>query len=227
MGTWNTKINGNDAFMDIYQNFFERYNQGGNLAIISKQIQDDFTEMFNDYENRNNSLLGLALAQWETKSLAPEILKQVKEIIQGDNDISLWRELGADQKVLSKRKAVLDKFLNQISTERDKPKRRIRPKFEFEMIELISVTAPDNKKKFRICEEYVNKKYVHTSGTMEWGKYEAEGVFHFTEQGKYVSVKWADSQTLEVTHEKGIAFTWPKNTSYYMGDEVSVIYIGI
>ena len=62
---------------------------------------------------------------------------------------------------------------------------------------------------------------------MEWGKYEYDGVFHFREQGKKVSVKWSDSQTLEVTYEKGITFTWPKDKSYFMGDEVTVIYIEI
>lgn len=42
MGTWNTKINGNDTFQDIYQNFFDRYNEGGNPVDISKQIQEEF-----------------------------------------------------------------------------------------------------------------------------------------------------------------------------------------
>lgn len=40
MGTWNNKIDGNDTFQDIYQNFFDLYNQGQNPAGISKQIQD-------------------------------------------------------------------------------------------------------------------------------------------------------------------------------------------
>ena len=38
--------------------------------------------MFEDYDDRNNSLFGLAFAQWETKSLDPTIYKQVKEIIE-------------------------------------------------------------------------------------------------------------------------------------------------
>lgn len=41
MGTWNTKIDGNDSFQDIYQNFFEAYNQGKVPADISKQILND------------------------------------------------------------------------------------------------------------------------------------------------------------------------------------------
>ena len=66
MGTWNAEINGNDSFLDIYQVFFDLYNQGHNPTSASKQIQDDYAEMFEDYEDRNNSFFGLALAQWET-----------------------------------------------------------------------------------------------------------------------------------------------------------------
>src|SRR5690606_25682622 len=122
MGTWNTKINGNDTFQDIYQNFFDLYNQGQKPVVISKQIQDDFAEMFNDYDDKNNSLFGLALAQWETKSLDPTVYKQVKEIIETDSDLNVWKELGADNKTIEKRKKELDKFLTQISTEKEKPK---------------------------------------------------------------------------------------------------------
>ncbi|MBK7854382.1 MAG: hypothetical protein IPJ79_05280 [Bacteroidetes bacterium] len=186
MGTWNNKINGNDTFQDIYQNFFDLYNQGQNPIDISKQIQDDFAEMFDDYDDRNNSLFGLALAQWETKSLDQTIFKQVKEIIETGNDLEIWKGLGADEKTLQKRKKELERFLSQISTEREKPKRRIRPKFEFEMINLIDAVAPDNLKKFGVNEEYTNKQYVHTSGLMMWGQ-GGGSVLYFTGQGKNFS----------------------------------------
>src|SRR5688572_18260626 len=120
MGTWNTKINGNDTFQDIYQNFFYLYNQGHNPAHVSKQIQNNFVELFNDYNDRNNSLFGLALAQWETKSLDPIVFKLVKEVIETGSDLEVWKELGADDKTLQKRKKELEKFLIQLSTEKEK-----------------------------------------------------------------------------------------------------------
>ncbi|MGN7784449.1 hypothetical protein ACTJIJ_07980 [Niabella sp. 22666] len=150
MGTWNTKISGNDTFQDIYQNFFALYNQGQDPADISKQIQGKFAEMFNDYDDKNNSLFGLALAQWETKSLSNNIYKQVKEIIEIGNDLEVWKELGADNKTLEKRKKELQKFLTQISTEREKAKRRIRPKFEYRANLLLTLLAPDGQKTFEI-----------------------------------------------------------------------------
>lgn len=139
--------------------------------------------MFSDYDEKNNSLFGLALAQWETKSLDPTVYKQVKEIIETDNDLEVWKGLGADNKSIEKRKKELDKFLTQISTERQKPKRRVRPKFEFEMINLVNAIAPDNIKKFDVNEEYTNKNYVHTSGLMMWGLGGCS-VLYFTGQGK-------------------------------------------
>ena len=223
MGTWNTKINGNDTFQDIYQNFFDLYNQGQNPADISKQIQDDFAEMFNDYDDKNNSLFGLALAQWETKSLDPTVYKQVKEIIETDKDLEVWKGLGADNKTLEKRKKELDKFLTQISTEREKPKRRVRPKFEFEMINLVNAIAPDNLKKLDVNEEYTNKNYVHTSGLMMWGQ-GGGSVLYFTGQGKNISAKWLDSKTIEITHDKDIVFTMQKDRAYFCGDDIKVIY---
>jgi hypothetical protein len=223
MGTWNTKINGNDTFQDIYQNFFDLYNQGQNPPDISKQIQDDFAEMFNDHDDKSNSLFGLALAQWETKSLDPTVYKQVKEIIETDNDLEVWKALGADNKTIEKRKKELDKFLTQISTDREKPKRRVRQKFEFEMINLVNAIAPDNLKKFDVNEEYTNKNYVHTSGLMMWGQ-GGGSVLYFTGQGKNISAKWLDSKTLEVTHNKEIEFTKKDDRAYFCGDDIKIIY---
>src|SRR5687768_17425701 len=111
MGTWNTAITGNDTFLDIYQNFFDLYNQGQNPVDIAKQLQEYFEEMFNGCDDRNNSLFGLALAQWETKSLDPAVFKQVKEIIESGNDLEVWKGLDADEKTLTKRQTVLEKFL--------------------------------------------------------------------------------------------------------------------
>jgi hypothetical protein len=223
MGTWNTKINGNDTFQDIYQSFFDSYNQGQKPADISKQIYEEFADSFNDSDDRNNCLFGLALAQWETKSLDSETLRQVKEIITSGNDLEVWKGLGAAEKTLKQRQIVLDKFLAQISADREKPKRRIRPKFDFEVIELVNITSPDNLKTFRISEEYSNKNYIHTSGIMMWSQ-GGGSVLYFTGLGMTISAKWLDSNTLEVTHDKNIIFEKQDDSSYFCGDKVKVIY---
>lgn len=224
MGTLNTKINGNDTFQDIYQNFFDLYNQGQNPTDISKQIQDDFAEMFNDYDDRNNSLFGLALAQWEAKSLDPTVYKKVKEIIETGNDLEVWKGLGADNKTIEKRKKELDKFLTQISTEKEKAKRRVRPKFEYSANHLLTLIAPDGKKTFEIIESYVNGEYKDTSSSISWAS-GGGSVFYFYTKGKFVNAKWVDSQTLEIRHDKTIEFAKKDESFYFCGDQGTIKYI--
>ena len=232
MGTWSYKIDGNDSFLDIYQNFIDLYNQGQHPAEISKQIQDEFETMFNDFDDRNNCLFALALAQWETKSLDPIIYNQVKEIIESYKDLEIWRGLGADEKAIEKRKKELGKFLIQISKEKDKAKRRIKSKYEFTQVDIISLMAPDNKKLFTVSEFFTNGIYQQTGSLMMWqpgvDKILINGggsaVLYFTGQGKSISAKWLDNQTLEVKHDKDIVFTTKDSRAYFCGDDIKITY---
>ncbi|GAA3973680.1 hypothetical protein [Hymenobacter antarcticus] len=225
MGAWSTAINGNDTFLDIYQNFFDLYNQGANIQDISKQIVDEFAEMFDDYDDRNNALFALALAQWETKSLDPKIFEQVKAIIESGIDLELWKGPGTTDRVLEKRKNILDKFLNQISLEKEKPKRRVKPKFEFSTVQLVKAVAPDGRKVFEASEEFVNGVYSQTGSAIFWESGGGGSVFYFEEQGRTVSARWVDSQTLEVIHDEKIVFTKKDDSFYYCGDQGKVIYV--
>lgn len=223
MGTWNTAIDGNDTFLDIYQNFFVLYNQGVSPGEASQQIQADFADMFNNSGDRINSLFGLAKAQWETKALDPVVHKQVKEIIENGADLESWKGSGADEKTIKQRKAALDYFLTQLTTEREKPKRRSTPQLEFGTVELVNVMAPDNLKMFLAQEIYSNKKYEHTVGMIRW-EIGGGSVLSFIGQGKFISALWADSQTLEITHDKDIVFSKKDDKDYFMGDSIKVIY---
>jgi len=226
MGTWSTKINGNDTFQDIYQSFFDLYNQGEIPNEISKKIQEDFSEVFEDFDDRYDSLFGLALAQWETKSLDPKIYEKVKNIVENGNDLDRWKGLGV--KSIENRQKELEKFLKQISSNREKPKRRIRPKFECREIRLLTLTAPDRKKHFEINEIYVNGEYKHTSSMIMW---ELEGgcgggsVFYFYTKGKSVTANWLDSQTLEICYDKTIQFTKKEEDFYFGGDQGIIKYV--
>jgi hypothetical protein len=168
MGTYSTSLKGNDAFLEIYQNFFEMYNQGHQPEDISLQIKNDFSDCFTDHEDKHNSLFALALAQWETRSLDLDVFTQVKEIITNGQDLELWKELGGNDKDVKKRKAILDKFLLQISNDREKPKRRVTHKVEYQEKVIVHTISPDNKKAFKIAEEFVNKEFVHTSGIRDF-----------------------------------------------------------
>ncbi|WP_051435870.1 hypothetical protein [Tenacibaculum sp. 47A_GOM-205m] len=224
MGVWNTEIKGNNTTLDIYSNFFEKYNNGGSQVWVSNEIKTEFADYFSDSDNRNNSLFGLALAQWETKSLEPKILKQIKEIIDSGTDLKLWKELGADEKTIQERKTELQNFLKLISTEKPKAKRRVRPKFEFTTNELVRISTIDGTKEFKVNEEFTNGKYIHTSGIMEWNSGGGAGIMYFNGEGKKVSAKWIDNNNLEITHEPNLNFVKKENESFFRGNEVKIDY---
>jgi len=224
MGTWNTDIKGNDTTLDIYSNFFDKYNQGENQILVSNEIKQEFKDYFTDADDRNNSFFGLALAQWETKCLEPEILKEVEKIIKSGIDLELWKELGADKKMLIKRQQELDKFLTQISIERPKPKRRKKPKFEFTTNELVKAISPDNKKEFVIMDEFTNQEYIHTSGIMNWYLGGGNGIMYHNKENGNVKAKWINNDHLVITHDKNIVFVKKEEKGFYFGDEVKITY---
>ena len=128
MGAWGTGIKDNDTSSDIYDNFFDLYNEGGKPADISKKLIADNQELIDERDDSSNFWLTLALAQWETKSLDQEIFKRIKIIVESGQDIEVWKELDADDVTLKKRKRDLVKFLAKISIEKAKPKGKEKPK---------------------------------------------------------------------------------------------------
>lgn len=223
MGTWSTAIDGNDTFLDIYSNFYGFYNQGYNPAVASKQILRDFSEMFDDPDERNNALFALALVQWETKSQDAEVYREVRGIIESNKDIKLWKELDATAEQLRDRQNTLDDFLLKVTTPKKNAKRRVKVKFEFQSVDLVNVTAPDNLKKFIISEQYTNNVYIQTGSIMQW--HDGGGsVLYFKGQAQSISATWIDSQTLEITHDNDIAFLKKDSSAYYCGDEVKIVY---
>jgi hypothetical protein len=130
MGTWGTAIKASDAFADIYHEFFDLYNKGGEPTRISKKIIEDNWEILEIEEEKHSLWFALALAQWETKSLDPKILATVTEIISSGADLKTWLDLGASEQDIKKRKIALEKFLKKIKSDRPNPAPRRRPRLK-------------------------------------------------------------------------------------------------
>jgi len=214
MGTWEISIKGNDTFQDIYCSFYDHYNNGEDPKEISKSILANHKEAFEDKDDRNNAYFGLALAQWETKSLDPEIYKIVKVIIQTNEDIKTWESLGADKPTLKKREKELYKLLAKLSKRKDKPKRRVKSKLDFQSIKLIELTSPDGRKKFSLAESLTNGEYKCTYGMISWQN-GGGGIIHYDKSNRDISAKWLDANTLEIIHNKEIVFTQKNVTCFY------------
>src|SRR5437899_61680 len=124
MGTWGTAIASNDTYADIYGEFFEKYNDGLEVAEISNKLITSHKDIINEPDDSNNFWFALAKSQWECKQLDPFVYSKIKNIIENEADLLVWRQLGAEQKEINKRKTVLDKFLEDLSAERPKAKAR-------------------------------------------------------------------------------------------------------
>ncbi|GLU53195.1 hypothetical protein Dfri01_26560 [Dyadobacter frigoris] len=124
MGAWGIAISSNDTYADIYGEFFDLYHDGLDVIEISKKLVSSNQETIHDADDCSNFWFALAKAQWECKQLDKELFENVKIIIESGADIKVWRQLGADEKDLKRRKIVLDKFLADLQTERPKAKSR-------------------------------------------------------------------------------------------------------
>jgi len=226
MGTWDTSIKGNDTTMDVYDQFMDRYGSGMEPTEISSEIMKDFAEYFTDREDRNNALLGLALAQWETAALDPNVFSEVKKIIDMGEDLVLWRELEASEADIKQRKKALEKFLQQISVPRSKPKRRPR-RADIKLVELVRVVAPDGKKKFRIAEAFVDGKYENTMGLIEWDGGGGSGILAYKMPNAGISAVWINSEKLVITHDRGIEFWQKREKFYFCGDSGIIEYVPV
>lgn len=128
MGTWGTAIKDNDAFADIYSEFYDQYNEGGLPESISKKIIETHWEILEIEHEKNSLWFALGLAQWETKSLDVEILIKIESVITSGEELAIWLELGASEKDIKKRRIALEKFLQKLKSDRPKAKSRKRIK---------------------------------------------------------------------------------------------------
>ncbi len=230
MGMWGVNVKDSDSFADVYDGFFDFYNNGASPENASSEVKESFSEYFEDYEDSNNSWFALAYAQWETKSLEQSVYEKVLSIINSGSDIKLWEELGANKDDLKKRKIALDSFLEEISSEKKTKKRRKRRKHDYRENKIIELSAPDNKKVFTVTEEFTDGKYLRTSASMVWSSVGARisgggSVFYFSREGAQVSANWENSQKLAITIEKGIEFWQKDETAFFNGDRVQVTYL--
>jgi hypothetical protein len=128
MGTWGSGIKDNDAFADVYSEFFDEYNKGGEPVNISKKIIEENWEILEIEGERNSLWFALGLAQWETKSLDIEILSKIEDVIFSGEELNIWYKLGASELDIKKRRTALKKFIQQLKSDRPKAKSRKKPK---------------------------------------------------------------------------------------------------
>lgn len=90
---------------------------------------------------------------------------------------------------------------------------------------IIKLTSPDKKKVFSMFHHYDgnNNKYVNTGSLIQWGK-GGGSVFYHQNENAEISVKWKANDTLEVYYKEPLKFTLKRDSLYFIGDVVRIIY---
>jgi hypothetical protein len=124
MGTWGTGILENDNSNEIYDLYFEHYQNGIKPTEILKLIKKEYNHLDKEDDSICDFWFTIALALWETCSLEKRVFNKVAKCITDETDLKIWAKLEADDETIKERKKVLNKFLKQIQKPREKPKTR-------------------------------------------------------------------------------------------------------
>ena len=60
MGTWGYKVGESDAFADVYDCFFEHYNNGATPEVASKNVHEELGVYFSEYDDLYDAHFALA-----------------------------------------------------------------------------------------------------------------------------------------------------------------------
>jgi hypothetical protein len=124
MGTWSAAILGNDTSCEIKERFFEIHDSGVEPEEIIGMIVEEHSEILE--LEPTNFWLGLALASWECKALPVSMLSTVKKIVDEGEDITICRELDADDQFIKEREKKLKLFVKKLCTSKEKCRARKR-----------------------------------------------------------------------------------------------------
>lgn len=123
MGTWGTGITSSDIFKDIYDDFFQLYNNGNNIELISKELERKYQAVLLDEDESNEYYFALAKAKWECSALDKNLLLKIESIIESGSELKRWERLGASQSDLRKREKVINEFYKKLLTVNLKPRK--------------------------------------------------------------------------------------------------------
>lgn len=228
MGTWGYKIGEDDVFRDVYDFFFDTYNQGASPKDASERVLEEMSEYFSDSDDQYEAYLALAFAQWETQHKDVSILEEVERVISTGESLRNWSERGGDETLLKRRRGALNSFLRKLNKPRRSKKRRVHKSPDFKETVLVDLVAPDNRKALKIQESYMDGRFLRTSAMVMWRE-GGGGVFHSDRSGLDISAEWLDAQNLQICFlnavEEDLSFgIGNTNEAFFRGDSVKLVY---
>jgi hypothetical protein len=122
MGTWGDGILSDDFARDVYDEYLERYNAGGDHPTVFAAVKKRFRSDLQDSDYGPLFWLAVAKAQWDCGDLNPEVHVKVQAIIAQGEGLDRWREQGSAG--LAKRQRALAGFLERLGSPNPRPRRR-------------------------------------------------------------------------------------------------------
>lgn len=228
MGTWGYKVGEDDVFCDVYDLFFDTYDQGASPEVASDRVLEDLSEYFSDSDDKYEAFFALAFAQWETQHRDVRILEEVERFIATGESLRNWSQRGGDETLLKKRQGALHSFLHKLNNPRRSKKRRSHKVSEFQETILVDLIAPDNRKALTITQIYMDRKFLRTSAMVMWSE-GGGGIFHSDRSDLEITAEWLDSQTLRMCFrnavEEDLSFgAGKRNEIFFCGDRVTLDY---
>jgi hypothetical protein len=198
MGTWGPDVDEDDVFEDVYQGYFNSYNDGAEPEGLSESIRQEFDYYFESDDDYSSALFALALASWETKTLSDQLIDEVASIIESGQDLENWKHRNAAADVVDARAKHLARFLNKLSRPRRNRKRRARDNDDYSVQVLIDLWSPDGLKRLRVERVSINGTYESTNGQVVWRWEVGGGLFGFREDNVLIGAHWNESSRLHV-----------------------------
>lgn len=118
MGTSGTSIIADDTVADVVAEVVDRLKEGASLRQASDSALSSFRRLLEDTDDGPLVWLALAHVQWKYGSVDSQVLEQVRTDITSERGLDRWRE---DPASLEKRRSVLRKFFEKISSANPKP----------------------------------------------------------------------------------------------------------
>ena len=146
MGAWGPGLWSDDTAADIRSNYREALEDGLDDEVAAAKILADFAVDLGDDDGRPVVWLALAVAQSNVGRLTDDVKTRAIEMIDSGADLRRWET--ADAKTLAKRRAVLAKTREQLTSEqppRKKIRKPSRPVTDLTPGDLIGFRAPSGR----------------------------------------------------------------------------------
>ena len=128
MSMWGAGIKQSDEFMDVYDEFYDRYVDDADPVEIYREILEEYRSEFSSVDMdpiMYTVYYALAQCLWECGQKEPWLWDEIDRIIATEADLAFWSELGMDKRMRESRRKALLKFQEKL---RSQPTRIRKPK---------------------------------------------------------------------------------------------------